>query len=105
MTTPPDPANLTGPALRDAVAALLFDRNDSTRYRDLINDPAATRAMEDEIERRGLQWKYLDQLNLIVLGNYSFSSSADRWAIIRATGEQRCRAALAAVRGAKGGAS
>jgi hypothetical protein len=47
------------------------------------------RQVEDEIERRGLGSQYAGALAGVVTG--------DLWAIIRATPEQRCRAALIAV--------
>ena len=54
--------------------------------------------LEDEIERRGLESAYVMALRRIVTPVWP--EDAARWALIRATPEERCRAALAAVGGA-----
>lgn len=52
--------------------------------------PTAARAVEDAIGRRGLGSQYAGALATI-------AGDVDLWTIIRATPEQRCRAALVAV--------
>lgn len=117
--TPPDPANLTGPALRDAVAIEVMGWKPGRKRvffsfgvpitlspmpHDYPNDPAATRAMEDEIERRGLGKQYASELLRLVYAPPDWwcdYSGEVAWAVIRATGEAKCRAALAAVRGTR----
>jgi hypothetical protein len=62
-------------------------------------NPTAIRLAEDEIERRGLQDEYMTALFEIVF-NASFEqyvNTHEIWRIIRATPEQRARAALAAL--------
>lgn len=61
-------------------------------------DPTATRQVEDEIERRGLQQRYTVLLSQRLMDFSGWLSWRDSWALIRATPEQRCRAALDAVR-------
>lgn len=54
------------------------------------SDPAAVHLLEDEIERRGLQERYIYELERII-------ASRDHWEYIRATPEQRARAFLATI--------
>lgn len=66
----------------------------------LSADPAAARLVEDEIERRGLWRAYTEALLLAVIDlPPGVDTIFEGWALIRATPEQRCRAALAAVEG------
>ena len=58
----------------------------------------ATHQVEAEIERRGLQRPYLQALSEEVRC-VSSDPYVSLWAMLRATPEQRCRAALRAVRG------
>jgi hypothetical protein len=59
-------------------------------------DPTAARELEDEIERRGLEDRYVQVLGAVVNANpYTDNES---WALIRATPEQRARAFLEAVK-------
>jgi hypothetical protein len=58
----------------------------------------AVRLMEDEIERRGLQELYSEILHYMC-ASFSDSFQMARWKVLRATPEQRCRAALRAVKG------
>lgn len=57
-------------------------------------DIAAARLVEDEIERRGLSSEYTGALAVRIRG--------DLWDLLRATPEQRCRAALVVVRTVRG---
>lgn len=65
------------------------------------DDPALVRAVEDEIERRELQNLYAyalaDVLNIGDGWRYEGPGGSELWALIRATPEQRCRAALKAL--------
>jgi hypothetical protein len=61
-------------------------------------DPAAARLVEDEIERRGLWRAYTEALLLAVIDlPPGVDTIFEGWALIRATPEARCRAALVAV--------
>lgn len=62
-------------------------------------DPAAAAHVEDEIERRGLTEQYVDaMLDLLhINAEDRIPAHYQLWALIRATPEQRCRAALVAV--------
>lgn len=56
----------------------------------------ATRLLEDEIERRGLEYAYIDVLETIIGADYDEGYGAHSvWKFIRATPEQKARAALA----------
>ena len=61
-------------------------------------DAGAARDVEEQIERRRLQYPYLVALASVVPDGRSGSQDwRDTWAALRATPEQRCRAALRAV--------
>lgn len=63
-------------------------------------DAAAARLIEDEIERRGIGEAYIWYLaEVIGHPRHVAWSSLDMFALLRATPEQRCRAALRAVGG------
>lgn len=69
------------------------DRDDEGGLPHYTTEHAAARLVEDEIERRGLQQRYVDEL-------LTFEREADfsaEWFLIRATPEQRCLAALRAL--------
>lgn len=75
----------TGPSIKDL-----------PRFSD--SDSTAVRAVEAEIERRGLQETYVEALIIVVGGGDWRESDSAFWLLITATAEQRCRAALGAVR-------
>lgn len=55
-------------------------------------DPTATRLLEDEVERRGLQHQYINKL-FHICHMFEQSGSLDFiWVFLRATPEQRARA-------------
>lgn len=61
-------------------------------------DPAAARLVEDELERRGLHHEYSVLLAIDVFRTrHGWQDWQDTWAVIRATPQQRCRAALKSV--------
>lgn len=73
-----------------------------------IIDYTACRLVEDEIERRGLVFAYIEQLCIIVglsvrsgtfFGEHTRweQTNAEIWQIARATSEQRCHAAVRAM--------
>ena len=62
-------------------------------------DYAATSLVEDGIERRGLQESYIQALDKLVAYERESGWEWFRWGILRATPDQRCRAAVAAIRG------
>lgn len=60
-------------------------------------DRAAAVVLENEIQRRGLQERYVEALYPLV-GAWQFGmSTAEQWLLIRATPEQKCKAFLEAV--------
>lgn len=63
---------------------------------DFATGPAA-RLLEDEIERRGLQERYIQALDKVVTYERREGWEWFRWAILRATPAQRRDAALRAV--------
>lgn len=65
-------------------------------------DAVPIREVEASIARRGLQEAYVAALALLVTGNYIDCESVELFLLVTAGPQQRCRAALAAVRGAKG---
>lgn len=79
------------------------EKSAGCHWRDIpaySTDPAAARLVEDEIERRGLQRKYIIALDRLLSTNVYKDWDdclADMWLAIRAAPEQRCRAALVAV--------
>jgi hypothetical protein len=66
-------------------------------------DLTAARLVEDEIERRGLQSVYAVHLMTLLCGGWANNEGLyileedDLWTLLRATPEQRCRAALRAM--------
>lgn len=58
-------------------------------------DHEKARLLEDEIERRGLQYKYMDWL--MAFTSLCSNENDQHWALIRATPEQKARAFLKAV--------
>lgn len=66
------------------------------------SDLTACASLEASIARRGLQEAYVAALALLLTGNYIDCESVDLFLLVTASAESRCRAALAAVRGAKG---
>ena len=67
------------------------------------SDLESARLLEDEIERRGLQEKYLVVLHEVVGAKWIDYGVMDVWSIFRATPEQKARAFLAAIGGGGGG--
>jgi hypothetical protein len=63
---------------------------------DYADDYSAARQVEDEIERRKLETEYLQALRDIACKYKVVSEEGTWWALIRATPEHRCRAALKA---------
>ena len=62
-------------------------------------DQTAVRLVDDEIERRGLQEPYIQALDKLVTYEHESGWVWFRWGILRATPEQRCQAAVIAIRG------
>lgn len=60
-------------------------------------DYTAVRLVEDEIERRGLGPRFVAELGACVCLEYPYANRGV-WRILRASPEDRCRAALSAVR-------
>lgn len=65
-------------------------------FDDGLADGAA-RQLEDEIERRGLEYSYVRSLVNLVAVDTAPGSDGERWALIRATPEQRAKAFLQAI--------
>jgi hypothetical protein len=84
---------------------MLPDGREAHPIRNYSGRSDTARLVEDEIERRGLTMDYADALVTAVAPllfqneyvNFGPPAYAALWALIRATPEQRCRAALAAV--------
>ncbi len=57
----------------------------------------AMHLVEDEIERRGLQERYIQELDRLVTYERDEGWEWFRWGILRATPEQRCLAAFRAI--------
>lgn len=67
------------------------------------DDLNAARLVEDEVERRGLREQYLYEIEDITLEQGGWQNRVEwEWALLRATPETRCRAALLAVAGKEG---
>lgn len=77
---------------REWAQAIINGRNPE---RDEDSDMELALMLEDEIERRGLQYKYMDWL--MAYSSLCSDERDQRWAIMRATPEQRARAFLQAV--------
>lgn len=91
--------SLEGRELDSAVAEFFFKKDPAVARhipQHYSSDYNACRKIEDEIERRGRWEIYLHYLlyELNVYEGYEGFSEEDIWKCMRATPEQRCRAAL-----------